>query len=99
MLSLRITDQDIEADSAYDMEFIALAAAYRLIEEEVSKEGVRTDSDSAKQVILDGHARLRNGDCSHRILLQSIIRAACTHDLPPVWVKSHAHKRKKDRNI
>ena len=30
VLSLRITDQDTEVDSVYDMEFIELAAAYRL---------------------------------------------------------------------
>ena len=61
-----------------NMEMLALAAGYRLIKHEVSQEEVRTDCDSARQVIHDGYARLCQGDCAQRVLLQSILRAVCT---------------------
>ena len=98
MIGLRIAGKKIAAEHAYIMEMFALAAGYRLFEYEVSREGVRTDCDLARQVIKDGHTRLRQEDCAQRILLQSILGAACTHELLPVWVESHAHKSKKDRN-
>ena len=58
VLVLQITDKEITADNAYIMELFALAAGYRLIEDEVSREGVRTDCNSARQVINDGHTRV-----------------------------------------
>ena len=98
MLGLRITDKEITAYNAYLIELLALAAGYRLIENEVSREGIRTDRNLARQVINDEYARLRQGDCTKRVLLQNILRAACTPELLPVWVGSHANHRKKDRN-
>ena len=80
------------------MEIFALAARYCLVEHEVSRETVRTDCGSARQVIHGGYARLQHGDCAQRVLLQRILRTACTTELLPVWAERHAHKRKKDRN-
>ena len=76
VLGLRITGKEITADNAYVMELFALAAGYRLIEHEVSREGVRADCNSARLVINDGYPRLRQGGCAQRILLKSILRAA-----------------------
>ena len=55
VLGRRITGKEIAADKAYIMEKLALAAVYRLIEYEVSREGIITDCDSVRQVINDGH--------------------------------------------
>ena len=77
MLGLRITYKEITADNAYIIELLALAAGYRLIEDEVSREGIRTDCDSASQVINEGHTRLKQDDCAQRTQLQSILTTAC----------------------
>ena len=98
VIGLRITGKEITANNAYIKEMLKLAAGYHLIEYEVSREGVQTDCNSARQVVNDGHTRLRQGNCAQRILLQSILRAACTPELLPVWVESHARRRKKCRN-
>ena len=98
MLGQRISGKEITADNFYIIEMLALVAEFRLIEYAMSREGVRTDCDSARQVINDEHTRLRQGGCKQRILLQSILRAARTPEQLPVWVESHANKRNKDRN-
>ena len=54
VLSLRITDQDIEADSAYDMEFIALAAVLGLLKQRCPRKGY------AQTVILPDKLSLTN---------------------------------------
>ena len=59
MLGLQIRGKEITADNAYSMEMSALSSEKRLIAYEVSREGIRTDCDSDRQVIIDVYTRLR----------------------------------------
>ena len=89
MLALHIKNgEEMEAKSAFTMEFIALAAALRM-QKGFKATATCSDCLSVVKIVHKRHEHLNNSDTSHRVLLQAMNVAISAGVHTPHWVPSH----------
>jgi len=97
IFALGITDgEQVGAQSAFTMEYLAIAGAIRL-QQEIQPMNTYSDCQSIVKIINHRTDHLSNMDESHRVLLQSIHMAIRSGAKAPCWVPSHVERDKKSK--
>ena len=96
-LAIHITDGDmIGARLAYTMEYLALALVTKI---QLHSQGteINSDSQAVVKIIRRRNVHLNKRDCSHRLLLQSIVSSIRQKAQEAHWIPSHAERQKQSQ--
>ena len=87
----------IDTRAAYTMEYIALAAAFRLQEHGISEAPVSSDAKAVSRTIYNRRQHSLKPECTHWVLLQSIDRSLRCRARMPQWTRGHPEKREPNK--